>query len=184
VSGTVLGNGTYKLRGDPNAPQSVKLNKVICQKNTLCTIEGFEFTGPTGVDVRSRAQVILRSARFSGNQSAIDIRDAFLDCNYTNLRFANSVQTIATMYNYSNLSPFGTNFELDANMDWGASGAFFMQSFCLAWLQASQFSGQAGSAVGRRYNISISSVLNTAGQTASFIPGTAAGVANSGAQYV
>ncbi len=184
VSGLVLGSGTYKLRGDPAAPETVKIDRAIFEKNTMISMEGFEFTGGNGVIVRSRAQATLGAARFSGSGAAISMRDAFLDCNYATLEFASTITSIATMYNYANLSMYGTNLVIDANINWGASGAFYMRSFCLAWLQAAQFSGQTASCVGRRYNVGLNSALNTAGQGASFIPGDGAGTVEAGGQYI
>lgn len=184
ISGQAQGSGTYTLRGNTGAPDTVKVNKIRCRKTALISLEGFEFITPNGLEIQTRAQVDLRFARFSGAGNAISIRDGFVGCNNTDLQFASTVTTIASAYNYANLSMFGTNFILDANINWGASGAFFMNSFCLAWLQSATFTGATASCTGSRYNIGLNSILNTAGQGATFIPGNAVGLVGTGAQYV
>ncbi|WP_117296065.1 hypothetical protein [Rhodobacteraceae bacterium W635] len=110
-------------------------------------------------------------------------RQAYVDTNYATLTIGSAVTSIATMYNYAYNSMYQTNFVLEDSIDWGASGAFYCQSFCLVWLQGATFSQAAVPPVGRRYNASVNSVINT-GAAETFIPGATAGWLSTGGQYV
>ncbi|WP_371223644.1 DUF2793 domain-containing protein [Roseovarius sp. 2305UL8-3] len=184
VSGQILGSGTYKIVGDTTDPKQVKTQKIICTQGASLSIEGFELTAANGLTVQSDAKVDVGDLHFSGPGSALSLQQAFINANYANLSFGPAVTTIATMYNYAYLSGFGATFTLETGIDWGASGAFFMQGFCLAWLQSSQFNGDTGSAIGRRYSLSLSSALNTANAGVTFIPGSVAGTTLHNSTYL
>ena len=184
VTGQVLGSGTYKIVGDTTDPMQVKTRRFTCAKGAVIGIEGFDLTEANGLIGQSDAKIEIDNMHFSGPGSALNLQQAFVDANYGALGFGPAVTTIATMYNYAYFSAFGTTFTLDTGIDWGASGAFFMQSYSLTWLQNAQFAGDTASTTGRRYALAISSTLNTAGAATDFVPGTTAGTLNSNSLYV
>ena len=183
VDGPVLGSGTYRIMGDPSAPETVQVDGFRISNGSTITIEGFETTAGNGIQAVSDAKVFLRDMKFSGPGTAISNRQAYVDTNYATLTIGSAVTSIATMYNYAYNSMYQTNFVLEDNIDWGASGAFYCQSFCLVWLQGATFSQAAVPPVGRRYNASVNSVINT-GAAETFIPGSNAGSLSTGGQYV
>lgn len=180
VSGAVLGSGSYSLSGNTTTPTNVQTTKIICDTGAVLSVEGFELTAANGLTVHSDAKIKADHLRFSGTGAAMDIRHAYVDCNYADLSFAASISTIATMYNYAYLSAFSAQFTLDGGIDWGASGAFYLQSFCLTWLQSASF---VGTATGKRYVAAINSAINTNGEAVDFIPGDSAGSTATGSIY-
>ena len=73
--------------------------------------------------------------------------------------------------------------QLDANINWGASGAFYLNSFCRVWMLSAQFSEQTATCTRCRYSISLNSIINTANEGVTFIPGNNTGLSSAGAQY-
>ncbi|MEO1493928.1 MAG: DUF2793 domain-containing protein [Pseudomonadota bacterium] len=184
VMGQILGSGTHRIVGNTTDPTQVRTQRFTCSKGTTVGIEGFELTAANGLTVQSDAKVRADHLRFSGAGSAISLQQAFVDANDAALGFGPAVTTIATMYNYAYFSGFDATFTLDTGIDWGASGAFFMQGYCLSWLQGAQFAGDPAGTAGKRYTLAISSALNTAGAGADFIPGTSAGTLNHNSTYL
>lgn len=184
VSGQVLGSGSYRLMGDTITPTAVKTQQFSCLKGAAITIKGFEVTAANGLTALSGSKVTLGRMHFSGIGTALNIRQAQVDANYATLSFGAAVTTLATMYNYAYLSAFDTTVDLDAGINWGASAAFYMQSFCLVWIQSAQFTGATLDTLGKRYSASINSVINTVGQTSDFIPGSIDGSLSHNSLYI
>lgn len=184
ISGPVLGTGVYRITGNTTDPSLVTTQRFDCSFGASVEITGFELTSANGLRTRSDAKVNVDHLRFVGAGSAMNLNQSFVDANYANLFFGPAVDTIATMYNYAYLSAFDTTFTLGSGIDWGSSGAFFLQGFCLAWLQSAQFAGDVTSATGKRYSISLNSVLNTANAGATFVPGASDGSVNDNSLYI
>lgn len=184
ISGLILGSATYRIVGDTTDPSQVKTKRFACTSGAVIAISGFELTASDGITVQSDAKVQVDRLHFAGSGPAIQIKKGFVDANHADLHFSAGVNSIANMYNYAYLSAFGTNFDLASGIVWGASGAFYMHSFCLAWLQSAQFSGDTTGATGLRYKLGISSILNTSNAGANFVPGSAAGVTNTNSLYI